>query len=291
MADIPYKYPVDWRGLEDFDEYSFDSDGLPRVDYGGNIGLKYNPITISQFGLHHFSFREELDYKHSTHLAMHCADWLVENARSWKNGTLAWIMDFQLPLYGPKPPWISGMAQGEAVSLLLRAYQETRNEKYVDIAEQAIQTFLYPVLNQGVTDYIDNNSPVFQEYPAMPAPHVLNGFIFALLGVKDFALYSNESQWNDLANKGANTILEHWQKWDMGFWTRYDLFTIKRPASHMYHELHVRQMLALGRVFQNNRFLEIAERWKKMQDKPFNHVLWLGYKIYEKTYLTLGRKY
>ena len=32
-----------------------DADGIPLLDYHGNIGLQYNPIAISQWGLGNFN--------------------------------------------------------------------------------------------------------------------------------------------------------------------------------------------------------------------------------------------
>ena len=50
MANLPLAYYIDWTGLEDFN-YDFDEAGLPRYGYGGGIGLKYNAITMAQWGL------------------------------------------------------------------------------------------------------------------------------------------------------------------------------------------------------------------------------------------------
>jgi len=285
MNSLPMIYHFDWRGLEEFTEYLFDDNGLPQVNYGKHIGLRYNAITISQYGLYHISRWGKYKNEQSKELAIKCADWLIENVNDWHHNTKAWIFDFKLPLYGPQPPWISGMAQGEAVSLLLRAYLIHKNELYLQTARQAIKVFQYKVTDFGVVEYLEDGLVVFQEYPAVPAPHVLNGHVFALFGVYDYGVFFNDPAMINLADKGAQTLLQHWEKWDAGFWTRYDLYKVKRLTSPMYHELHVRQMRVLANLFDENKFTIIANRWENMQHNVFCKLRWLMTKIVEKVYL------
>ena len=129
MSEINLKYPIDWSGLEDF-AYDFDANGIPRVNYGPPIGLRYNAITTAQWGLFNLQLWADNGDEGARAQALRCADWLVNMCRPWKNDILAWIYDYGFDLYGPYPPWISGMAQGEAVSLLLRCRQSsTRIQK------------------------------------------------------------------------------------------------------------------------------------------------------------------
>lgn len=287
MADLDLRYYVDWSGLEDFD-YNFDENGIPRVDYGQPIGLKYNAITISQWGLFNLqNFQQEGD-ESAKFRAQQCAEWLVDHAHPWDHDSLAWIYEFGFDLYGPYPPWISGMAQGEAVSLLLRCVQLFQENEYIRVAHSAIKPFYYSFKEGGVSHTLADGL-FFQEYPTNPPVHVLNGGIFALFGLYDYARYFEAETAMNLAQTCVDTLETHWRNWDVGYWTRYDLYPFVRLASPMYQELHVRQFRAVARLFDRPTFNDVANRWKRQLHHPLNKSLWFGHKLYEKTRLALRR--
>jgi len=289
LAEIPLSYYFNWQGLEDF-RYSFDADNIPRVDYGAEIGLRYNAITIAQYGL--FCLQKYSFSKNPTdqQRALNCADWLIDNAREWHNGSAAWVYNFDLDFYRTPAPWISAMAQGEGISLLLRAYLLKAKSDYIDIARKAIRTFHYPVSDGGVVDYLEDVHIVFEEYPVQPPVHVLNGHIFALLGLYDYACFFDDQEIMDLVHNGLDTIEKKWQMWDVGFWTLYDLHTTRRLASRMYHELHIRQMRLLAELFHRESFYLIAQRWTDMQKSVICNVRWYIGKIAEKVRLRRGNR-
>lgn len=288
MSKLNLIYPIDWRGLEDF-AYDFDADGIPRVDYGAPIGLRYNAITTAQWGLANLQKAAGND-ESARAQALRCAEWLVKNAQPWKHDVLAWVYDYGFELYGPYPPWISGMAQGEAVSLLLRCHQLEPRQEFLRVSHGAVRAFLYEFEDGGVTAKFSDGSIFFQEYPVEPPVHVLNGGIFAFWGVYDYALFFEDRAMMNLAQGFLETLRRHWRKWDLGYWTRYDLYRVKRPASAMYQELHVRQMQALAELFNDELFRRVAKRWRSRLRNPLNRPLWLGGKVYEKLRLAARRR-
>jgi len=281
LADLQLSYYLDWTGLEDFD-YDFDDAGLPRYDYGGDIGLKYNAITIAQWGLYNLQQWEKGGEEANRQQALRCAEWLVENALAWKKDILAWVYDYGFDLYGPFPPWISGMAQGEAISLLLRCHQIQPQKEFLDVAHGAIKAFDHSVEEGGVTAQLADGSIFFQEYPTTPAVHVLNGGIFALLGVHDYAVFFEDEHYKAMVRRVLETLKKHWRAWDTGFWTLYDLYRLKRCASKMYQELHIRQFRALARLFQIDEFYVVADRWQRMQKSVVSKLVWPAHKVYER---------
>jgi len=286
LADLQLSYYIDWTGLEDFN-YDFDEAGLPRYNYSGDIGLKYNAITIAQWGLYNLQQWEKGGEEANRQQALRCAEWLVNNARPWKQDILAWIYDYGFDLYGPHPPWISGMAQGEAVSLLLRCHQIEPRDEFVNTVHGAIKAFDYQFDQGGVAATLQDGSIFFQEYPTKPAVHVLNGGIFALLGVHDYASFIEDEHYRALTRHCLDTLKNHWRDWDSGFWTLYDLYPLRRYASKMYQELHIRQFRALAQLFQINEFDKIADRWQRMQKSPLCRGVWAAHKVYEKARLYL----
>ena len=274
-------YYFDWKDLEDFKSYSYNDRGLPLVEYGGKIGLRYNAITVSQFGLYLLQQYAETGGTPLKDRAMVCADWLVEQARPWKRDILAWVYDFDLPFYQLRAPWISAMAQGEAISLLLRAFEISGNKKYIACSREAFRAFRHPVAEGGVCDRLHNDL-VFEEYPTDPPSHVLNGFIFALLGVYDYALFFGENEAKLLLDEALESLEKNLHLWFTGSWSRYDLHPTRRLASKMYHRLHVRQLYMLADLLNTDSFRNTAVQWQRAGDDPVNRMKWLLAKASEK---------
>lgn len=282
MSQIPITYYIDWTGLEDFKSYTYDINGIPQVNKIGKAGLYYNPITIAQYGLFLLGLWEKSGDEAKKKLALKCGDWLVQNSQFYKIDSIVWSYNFDLLFYNRKAPWYSAMAQGEVVSLLLRLNILKKNAKYVETAQKAINVFRKKTKELGLVEWIDKGCAVFQEYPTNPPSHVLNGHIFALLGVWDYARFFQDPEMIELAACALNSIERKWDLWDTGFWTRYDLFVPHRLASPMYHELHIRQIKVLAELFNKSGLLEIVDRWSKYQKSPLSKTRWFFGKVNEK---------
>ena len=279
---ISFSYPFDWTGLEDFSGYRYDEDGLPQVNYGRSIGWRHNPITIAQFGLaQHARFSRTRDPA-CRQKALTCCQWLRAHGQRRSDGALVWPYDFSLPFYGLTAPWISAMAQGEAISLLVRCARWENEEEYAAMAHAARRVFDRSVNDGGVVDFLANGMLICEEYPTRPASHVLNGHVFALLGLHDFACFTGAQQDRNLVQAGLQTIVHGWRHWDVGFWTRYDLHPSARLASRMYQEVHVRQMRVLAQLFNEPSLQEVARRWQNMLHHPWCMTRWLIAKVKEK---------
>ena len=76
---------------------------------------------------------------------MNCADWLFSNLMI-KDGVALWQYDFTWHWYcNMVPPWQSGMAQGQGIQVLTKAYQLTSDRKLLKDAITASKAFLLPV--------------------------------------------------------------------------------------------------------------------------------------------------
>ena len=97
------------------------------------------------------------------------------------------LLAYRFPMphtFALEPPWHSALAQGEAVSFLLRAAQVLERPELVELAERAAESLLDPGSALVATT---SEGPVLQEYPTDPPAHVLNGWLFALWGLYDLA--------------------------------------------------------------------------------------------------------
>ncbi|MBT4828410.1 MAG: hypothetical protein HON82_07555, partial [Candidatus Marinimicrobia bacterium] len=112
--------------------------GIPMLDYQGVIGLQYNPIAIAQWGLGNYNIWHGNKSENVYRNFLNCANWLVENLEENKDGYKVWMHYFDFEYRDTlKSPWYSGLAQGQGISVLVRAYKETHQEKYKNAAHEA----------------------------------------------------------------------------------------------------------------------------------------------------------
>ena len=246
-------------------------DGFPLRNQNRE-GLQLLPSTIAQLALGHYE--AWLDDNDGARLErfLGCADWLVKNHLPCPHKLPGWHYLFDHGRLSIRAPFISAMGQGQGISVLTRAHQLTKKQTYLDTAIQALQPFHCQVAKGGVTAHLGNGDLYFEEYPCRPYSHILNGHIFALWGLYDFAVYQQDALVKQLFQSGTHTLAKLLPRYDLGNWTRYGLFPHPRPniASPFYHELHIAQMHAMYKLTKIAIFLDYAKAWETQFDGWWN---------------------
>ncbi len=280
-------YPLDFseerKRIEAGAYGPFDEQGLPLVDYqqwyekhGIREGKKtfptvYTPVTVAQFGLAHHQEFLTGGAENNKHLFLASARWLSKNLKKANDAFWVWEHLFPMPVYGLEPPWASAMAQGEGISLLLRAYEFTKNQAFLQAARQAFQSFLFPVEQGGVTFFDAEGNVWFEEYPAVPPPHVLNGMIFAMIGLYEFWRLTGDVDAHRLFVSGVLTLTKFLRKFDAGYGSRYDLQT-RRVVDEKYHRIHVAQLRILFDRTGEETFRKMADHWESVWMNPVSRL-------------------
>jgi hypothetical protein len=160
-------------------------------------------------------------------------------------------------------PWLSAMAQGEGASLLVRLYGETGEEVFADSALRALGPLAVPSEEGGVQALLGGR-PFPEEYPTSPPSFVLNGAVFALWGVHDVAVALDDPGKRRAFSDGVDTLADEIHRWDLGYWSRYDLFPhpVVNVASSFYHDLHINQLTAMHRIAPRPQLHRTAERFR-----------------------------
>jgi hypothetical protein len=243
-----------------------DADGIPMLNYHGSIGLQYNPIAIAQWGLGNFNLYKHGVKEHSLRKFLLASDWLCANLQTNASGVPVWNHHFDWDYRSRLiAPWYSGLAQGQGISLLVRAHAETKNSKYLDAANAAFHSFLLTVDEGGVT-YRDADGNIwFEEYIVSPPTHILNGFIWALWGVYDYFVATNSARAGDLFRAAVKTLRANLDRYDLGFWSLYEQSGTRLPmiASPFYHKLHITQLRVMHRLTGEPVFAQFADRWQR----------------------------
>jgi heparosan-N-sulfate-glucuronate 5-epimerase len=171
--------------------------------------------------------------------------------------------------YDLRPPWASGLAQGEGASLLVRLALQTGRSEFAAAARLALLPLYTPVAERGVGGNLDG-SPWPEEYPTTPQSHVLNGAIFALWGLRDVAVGLGDERAAAEFGGGVDSLAANLHRYDTGYWSLYSLFPHPVPnvASSFYHALHVTQLEAMNRVAPRPEFERTRERWQGYSESP-----------------------
>jgi len=279
-ADLGEYYML-FAGKADY-QGAYDANGIPQLDYHGRIGLQYNPIAIAQYGLGNYNLwrrTSDPDRRRKFFLA---ADWLCSTLEANQKGLPVWNHNFDWEYRETlKAPWYSALAQGQGISLLVRAHKESGDQHYVEAARCAFAAFQVPTANGGVAFTDESGDLWFEEYIVSPPTHILNGFIWALWGIRDYYLATLHPAAQDLFSRGVRTLLHNLDRYDLGFWSLYEQSGTRLPmvASSFYHQLHIVQLRVMHRLTREALFADIADRWERYIERRKNRMRAVLYKI------------
>ncbi|MBN1755261.1 hypothetical protein JW877_03505 [bacterium] len=260
MAEVdpyPYNFQKDYKWH--FDDYPLDSGGIPFEIH--REGVFYNPVLIAQFALANYEIFALEGNRESQAAFLRGLDWLSENAVDWANGARVWTYPFGDKRYNLTPPWISALAQGSAISVLVRGYMLTEDTKYKTLADDALIPFRFLVKERGICNHFKNKVICYEEYPTLTTSGVLNGFIFALFGLFDYQKYFMEDNVKQLFDRGVFALKTNLDQYDTGYWSRYDLYYNGHIAGRKYHEIHIDLLKGLSKITRENQFEEKARKW------------------------------
>lgn len=223
------------------------------------MGTTDQPVAIAQSGLFAYDRYLHTGDKRFLVQAIAAADSLVALQKpdgSWR---------YSYAFNDLQPGWSSAMAQGEAISLLLRIHQSTGSDAYEACALQSFEYMVTPVADGGTLDHFPDGAPILEEFPgSSAAPYTLNGTVFALWGIRDLALATGDSSVASQFRTLAAALASHLSDYDTGAWTRYALPQSEPMlASSFYHNLHITQMRVMSELTSDDRWTEAAERWER----------------------------
>lgn len=174
--------------------------------------------------------------------------------------------------------WTSGMDQGMALSVYARAYELTKDDKWLKAGDLALKFLETPYpngprSNMGYLDKSLSDRVFYLEYPTEPNVYTLNGYMFTLLGLYDWATVAKSKEAKKSFDDALATLDHILPYYDMGSFTAYDLSYIthsKLPyleprKPHLvprYHAIHIAQLRALYSVTGDKVLSDTAEKWQ-----------------------------
>jgi len=271
---MPFLEKADYAG-------TFDDKGIPMLDYHGKIGRQYNPIAIAQWGLGNYNQFCRTKSRERQSKFLLASDWLCQHLEQNADGILVWNHHFDWEYRTPlRAPWYSALAQGQGISLLVRAYRETNDIGYLRAAEQVFASFQKDTNAGGVAFTDQSNNLWFEEYIVTPPTHILNGFIWATWGIYDFFLATRNPFAQELLAGAVKTLRENLEDYDLDFWSLYEQSGTSLPmvASPFYHRLHIVQLRVMHKITGESMFASYADRWENYTYSRANRTRALCYK-------------
>lgn len=259
----------------------FAENGVPLLDYRGKIGRQYNPIAIAQYGLGNYNLyltNNDVVRRQKFFLA---ADWLLANLEKNLCGLSVWQHRFDWEYRDTlRAPWYSGLAQGQGISVLVRAHQLSNERRFLQGAKVALESFFASVDKGGVAFTDDRGDLWFEEYIVSPPTHILNGFMWSIWGLYDYFLATGDLSARNLFHRAVQTLLHNLDRYDLGFWSLYEQSGTWLPmvASPFYHQLHIVQLRVMHRLTGEEKFRRTAERWENYAQSRSKRTRALCYK-------------
>ncbi len=213
-------------------------------------------IGIFQYGLAAYDLYLETEDEIYSKKFLACADWAVDNQQvdgAWNTFNHE----------NPEHPY-SSMAQGEGISLLIRAHIMTQDDRYITAVYKAKDFMLKPIAAGGTTEYCGEDVYL---YEFTQSPLVLNGWIFSLWGLYDFSKYIKDKRVDLVLEATLVSLKKKLSDFDIRYWSKYD--DHKRIASPFYHKLHIAQLTVMYDLFNDVIFRDFAIKWETYQRNFF----------------------
>lgn len=222
---------------------------------------KYNSIAIGQYALYYWNqYIATGDRKYQEKFLIQ-AKWLVENVVPIDDTACAWPVIFSHPIARTGGPWLSALAQGCGLSVLVRAYQLTKEQVFIETAHRVVGIFERDILDGGVQSPLGGNGIFFEEIATYPASHQLSGCVFALLGLVDYVYLTQEIRIKQLIEQSLKTLQHFLEEFDLGYWTLASLLH-RDLASPKHLQLQVILLDALAYSTGDTYYSILASRWR-----------------------------
>lgn len=243
-----------------------DENGIFEVKYPGVQRNVYNPLNVATGALkYYFDYSKNIDKEESKKKFINSANWLVENSKEKKEYAL-WEYEYPWRFYGwISPPYVSALAQAKGLQVLILAHELTENEKYINLSNKIINSFLIDYDKGGFisNENIGNNS-IFLHIiakPGLPKTYVLNGHTQALITLWKYYEKTHDPIAKEIFDKGINFLKGNLFKYDSGYWSYYDL--MENWSMINYHKGQIQQLKILYEITKESVLKDFANRFEK----------------------------
>lgn len=277
-ASDPWLHPVDADFYLDDPERHlgpFDPEGLPMQVFGEAEPV-YVPSRTAAYAFVHWARwrRQGGDLHRERFLA----------AARWFAGFPDGRIDHAFDLAGMSAPWISGLTQGQALSIFARA-ELLEPGLWLAPCEPVLDWLEKPVAGGGALDRLPDGSPFIEEYPGSAHRHVLNGCLYALVGLTDRLRHGEAPRARMLLDAVLHGVERNILGWERDGWSLYELHpgplgALPNFNTPGYQTVHIALLEHLARETGSEVLRAAASRLDQALHDPAKRMVALGGKLF-----------
>jgi heparosan-N-sulfate-glucuronate 5-epimerase len=242
----------------------FDANGAALVDYGPPLGRRYNPVTVSQYAIAcERSFQLSRDHKFWKAFTAQIR-YLEKHAIADGPDRAYYEYDFAWPGYGLAPGWRSGLAQGLAISALIRYYRDTGARRVLPLITKLKAYMLKPAAEGGLAVISPEGGLWIEEFPSDPPSFVLNGFVSAVFALYEYTrLFPKDQTARRQLDDALASLRSSLPAYDTGDWALLDRRAPPYPrANDNYMPVYIKQLETLAEISGDPFYTRMSLRWR-----------------------------
>ena len=246
-----------------------DENGIPYLPKENS--RYYAAVLIIQYGLMNIDLY--LDSQNASFLetTKKCIEYL-ENKKETLGDSIVWKSPFS-ERYNLPDGWVSGMYQGQAISLYLRYYQITKENQFLETAELVFNSFKYTVEEGGFMRHDSEGNLWFEEYPTKEPSLVLNGFLYSMLGLFDLYRVTQRQDVHEVWLSCVNTLENSLHKYDLRYWSVYDQMKEELVSFYYQKNVHVPLMEIMYGITGKEIFDYYKRKWERNLSNPLHGLI------------------
>ena len=223
-----------------------------------------NPLFPSYFGL--VAFNEYLKDDSSKSLDVFWTQVEALKAHgNFEDSNFILFIPFDYPRFNLKTPWMAGITQALAASMFFRACYLKPNEGFEKYYKATIDSLYKATSDNGVFCKTPEGNDWMEEYPSPSPSYVLNGFIFCVIAVTEYAIFSNDDLYKTKAIRLYKSLLASLAEYRIDKHWRYDRYFWKF-SNIEYQALHTFQFLHLYKLSEMEIFKTISLECNEAMD-------------------------
>jgi hypothetical protein len=198
------------------------------------------------------------------------SEWVVNNIEVGPSGKAHLLYHFDCPYDGYpgvmlRAPWWSGLTDGYAIVLLMRAHDCFHDPRYLAAAEDLYRSVTASIAEGGSLLSL-NGRPWIEEYVDPSAPvdemsRVFNGMVYAYFGVASFEKYSEHILYSESL---LSSIRVNARVFTLGPWSYYD--AIGGQSNIKYHNVNL--ALIEDRRIYSHELEGLVQDWRLGRQWP-----------------------
>ena len=259
---LNFRVPTMYKDLDDL--------GIPMIPAAGGPP-RYNWTVVQQEAIRRFQYWVDDGSEERKSEFLSVAEFCYDGLEHLNSRGVGWYFRRAVKRHNiGAEPRISGMSQGQGISVLTRAFALSGEERFASKANESFDLLVANAEVGGARYATPEGNWWFEERLKPDPPFTLNGFIYALFGIADLSKVTGESKHRQALEKGVAALKELLSAYDRFGWSLYELKPVPYVANTSYHLCHSNQLKAMGYIAGEEEFLSVSFKWEGQHSSRYS---------------------